>query len=195
MNKTLTARTNIYDWLQSSASMTGYFAQPTQEDAYARYYTSMYLIQDTAESVSSICTDGLSTDSLRAYVELWGTLQALIIQQDAIGELHTAITGQQLPKQSPQSAWQEIRTLRNEIAGHPIAQGNKSQPKRSFLGRFPGTLDDVIYEQYQSGSNPSGALKNTQQKNINLRALIDKYDAEAAAALDGVLAHMKKTWP
>jgi hypothetical protein len=193
MNEVLDARTRIYDWFQSSSSMQSHFSQTAQQDAYAAYYTSMYLIQDTAESVSSICSAGFSSDPLRAYIELWGTLQALIIQQDAINELNEAVTGQQ--SRQPSGAWQEIRTLRNEIAGHPVAQGNKSPPKRSFLGRPFGNLDQIAYEQYQSGSKPNGTVQDTQHRSINLRALIDRYDNEAATVLDSVFAHMKKEWP
>jgi hypothetical protein len=194
MNKTIAARTKIYDRFQSSSSMKSQLSQAEQADAYAAYFTSMYLIQDTSESVLSICSEGFSSNPLRAYIELWGTFQALIIQQDAIVELNKAITGQQLSRQST-GAWQEIRTLRNELAGHPAAQGNKPPPKRSFFGRAFGNLDKITYEQFQSGSKPNGTDQDTQQLSINLRALIDRYDNEAATVLDSVLAHMKETWP
>lgn len=132
---------------------------------------------------------------MQAYIELWGTPQALIIQRDAISELHHSITTQQLPRRPPNSAWQQIRGLRNELAGHPAAQGAHSKPKRSFLGRGFGNLDQITYEQYQAGSTASELFPDVQHPRINLRQLIGQYDVEAAAILNGVLAHMKRTWP
>ena len=164
-------------------------------DRYAAFYTSKYLIQDTADAVSAMCVQGFSDDPMRAYIELWGTLQALIIQQDAICELHRSITTQELPCPASNSAWRRICNLRNELAGHPAAQGALSKPKRTFLGRGFGTLDQITYEQYQVSSKASGMFPDIQYPKINLRHLIKDYDGEAAAILSDVLTHMKQNWP
>ena len=51
----------------------------------------MYLIQDTGELVQSHMKHGFSSDPWLAYIEFWGVMQAIFIQQDAINEFYEAM--------------------------------------------------------------------------------------------------------
>jgi len=74
---------------------------------------------------------------MRSYIEIWGVMQALSIQQDAITELHKVIVGNK-PKTGP--AWSELRNLRHLTTGHPAnrSQGvpgtQQSRPHRGHVG-------------------------------------------------------------
>ena len=74
---------------------------------------------------------------MRSYIEIWGVMQALSIQQDAITELHKVIVGNK-PKTGP--AWSELRNLRHLTTGHPanLSQGvpgtQQSRPHRGHVG-------------------------------------------------------------
>ena len=182
------ARQNIADYAHPSSRFLDAFIK--YGDRYAAFYTSKYLIQDTEEGISTICEEGFSQNPLRAYIEFWGTFQALIIQQDAIREIHKAVNGKDIEEPKDNSAWHEIRRLRNELAGHPAAQGNSSTLKRTFMGRRFGSLDAIKFEQCQ----PS--LSNSPlHPTFNMRALIERYDVEASAILLCVLDYMRKNWP
>ncbi len=95
-------------------------------DAYAAYYTAMYLIQDTGEAIYTHARQGFAASSMAAYIEFWGVMQATQIQQDAIVELHRTIVGPQ-PRLS-KAGMEEARDFRNLVAGHP-AQPVPRPPK------------------------------------------------------------------
>lgn len=116
-------------------------------------------------------------------------MQALVIQQDAISELHKAVIGKK-PIISTTTSWIAIRDFRNLCAGHPA---NKSiglpAPKRSFMGRHFGTDDAIKYEQWDAHA------QKTTHPAVNLTKLVFEYDVEARNVLASVLSHMKKHWP
>jgi len=165
MKHILDVREEIYDYFHGSSECQKYFfrsdgeglvdivsnddiIKTNSEDAYAAYYTSMYLIKDTGEAIFSHMDKGFATDPWQAYIEFWGVMQALFIQQDAICELHKAVKGEKLEKKNePEKfrAWNELRDFRNLCAGHPAKRGS-GMPKRTFMGRSFGTYSAIKYE-------------------------------------------------
>jgi len=135
MDRLLDLQRKIYDQFQGSAAGPSHFFLDQHADAYAAYYTSMYLLQDTAEAIFLHMDKGFSSDPMAAYVEFWGVMQATQIQQDAIVELHGAVVGPS-PKVRFDTAWSALRDFRNLVAGHPAkrAQGRPA-PQRAFMGR------------------------------------------------------------
>jgi hypothetical protein len=189
MQRIATSRDEIYNYFYGSGSCQQFFFATTQEERYAAYYTSMYLLQDTTESLMAHRAKGFSSDPFEAYIEFWGVMQALFIQQDSISELHKAVTGGHL-KMSNLSSWQSLRTLRNTCTGHPA---KKDQPKtsplsRTFMGRRFGNYSAVTYEQWQSGGSIS-------HPTVDLGALIDSYATEAESQVAAILQSMKQQWP
>ncbi len=186
MDRILRARTAIYDHFHSSSaiSMLG-----PQGDRFAAYYTSMYLIQDTGESVREHMKKDFSDDSMSAYIEFWGVMQAINIQQDAVVELHHVVIDKP-PDIRRESAWRALRDIRVLSAGHPARRDHGlAAPKRAFMGRSFGKYNRVKYELWDA---------ETQQIThpvFNLRKLIDDYDSEANTILQDVLTRMKAIWP
>ncbi|WP_143741866.1 hypothetical protein [Thiorhodovibrio frisius] len=132
---------------------------------------------------------GFSEDSLIAYIEFWGVMQAIVIQQDSISELFNAIIGKSLNTKILKN-WQKLRLFRNTCAGHPA---RKDRPKtlpltRTFMGRTFGNYDEFIYEKWESPNEIT-------HPRVNLSALIDSYEKEAAEILNLILSKMKKQWP
>ncbi|MFT3741458.1 MAG: hypothetical protein QM752_02095 [Gammaproteobacteria bacterium] len=121
MMKILEIRQKIYNHFHASKGCSEYFFSSERADDYATYYTSMYLLQDTSEALLTHMECGF-TKSLVSYIEFWGIMQAIIIQQDCIKNLYEIIKGSGLWK-SPKKSWWKIRNLRNMCAGHPIDQG------------------------------------------------------------------------
>ena len=188
MIEILNRREEIYDYFQNNKHCRSFFFDSEQEERYAAYYTSMYLLQDTTESLLSHRERGFSSNPFEAYIEFWGVMQALFIQQDAISELFVAITGAAL-KTGELSSWQALRTLRHTCAGHPA---KKDRPKRSpisrtFMGRNFGTYSVITYEEWQSAGNIS-------HPKIHFGDLIDDYTIEAESCLLEALVSMKQQW-
>jgi hypothetical protein len=185
MKNISTARNEIAEyWHQSRRWTKEVFAS---EDDFAAFYTSLFLIQDTSESVSSHMSVGFSDDPMKSYIEFWGVMQALIIQQDAIKELHSSCQNS-TPQIEKNSAWLRIRELRNRCAGHPAKKTTGKAHFRSFMGRGPRSYDHLSYEEYNSETRTS------QHPQINLGILIEEYDVEGArivaASLEGLKIKM-----
>ncbi len=182
-------RGEIYNYFHQSDACQNFFFAAAQEERYATYYTSMYLLQDTTESLMAHGSQGFSSNPFEAYIEFWGVMQALFIQQDSISELHEAVTGNPLNTVNLVS-WQALRTLRNTCAGHPA---KKDRPKatpisRTFMGRGFVGYSAITYEQWQSGSGIS-------HPTVQFGALIDNYAIEAETKMVTVLQSMKQQWP
>lgn len=191
LNAIAALRQQVYDYFHGNAGVQQYFFDPAHEDEYVAYYNSMYLLQDSTESLIQHRQRGFSADPLAAYLEFWGVMQAAIIQQDAIAELHRAIFGHSLDaKAKNRVSWLQVRNLRNVCAGHPAKKSiPKSKPlTRSFMGRSFGNYDGIEYEQWQQGVGRSHAR-------VPLASLLDAYSLEAAAELAAILAHLKSRWP
>jgi hypothetical protein len=131
-----------------------------------------------------------SSNPWRAYLEFWGVMQAIFIQQDAIKELYEAVIGSKLeiPKRSD---WETIREIRNLCAGHP-AKRTRGTPatQRTFMGRRFGTYNEIRYELWDA-RNPDWPSHPT----FNLRKMIKGYDAEGAKILKKVLSSLATKWP
>jgi hypothetical protein len=182
-------RESIHDYFDSNADCQKYFFDKAHGGEYAAYYTSMYLLQDATESLWSHRETGFTENPLQAYLEFWGVMQAVIIQQDSIAEIYEVLTGGSLATES-MKAWSEIRFLRHVCAGHPVRRDRpKSKPlTRSFMGRNFGGYDEFTYEQWQ----PGGGITHPR---VGLGVLMDEYAAEATERLAEAFSAMKRRWP
>ena len=87
MNKIEEHRREIYNHFHSSQSCVSYFFYKANKDEFAAYYTAMYLLQDSTAGLGKHREKGFSPDPFLKYIEIWGVLQAIIIQQDSINKL------------------------------------------------------------------------------------------------------------
>ena len=192
MNPVATLRSQIYDFFQGSGLCQQHFFAPGQEEQYVAYYNSMYLLQDATESLAAHRGRGFSqTEPLQSYIEFWGVLQAVIIQQDSIVELWNVVFGRAFDARALNLAkWLEVRELRNVCAGHPTKKDipRRDPTVRSFMGRNFGGYDRFVYERWEQGTG-------TTQPAVDLGALIDAYSVEAAACLGDILKSMQSRWP
>lgn len=188
MKQILNARDSIYNYFQASEPCQDHFYK-CDRDAYAAYYTSMYLIQDTGEALFAHRKLEFSDNPMQAYIEIWGVMQAAIIQQDALKELYKAVFGAELDYRK-YKGWKKLREIRNLCAGHPAKQGRpkRGHPKRTFLGRNFGNYKNVRYELWDN-STPMP----THPK-FNLGEIIDTYEAEAVEVLQNILGEMQRKW-
>jgi hypothetical protein len=182
-------RSDIYNHFHNSTNCENHFFSNSNEEDYVAYYNSMYLLQDTTESILNHREKGFSTDPLSAYLEFWGVMQAIFIHQDSIGELYKAVLGVPLNIGGLQ-AWKSVRDLRNTCAGHPA---NKSRPKciplsRTFMGRDFGDYHEITYELWQQGIGIS-------HPQVPLGKIIDEYACEASNVLIAILVGMRNRWP
>ncbi|MDD3238005.1 MAG: hypothetical protein PHV37_07915 [Candidatus Gastranaerophilales bacterium] len=78
---------------------------------------SLDAIEDSYLAIEFYFKNGLGNEAGEKYLKLWGLLQSIIIQQDAIIELYKLVNIQYQCK----SAFKSIRDVRIQISGHPVA--------------------------------------------------------------------------
>lgn len=185
-------RTRIYDRFHRSPRIKLPFCGFEGDDDYAAYYTSMYLIQDTEDAMYWHRASGFSKNPSQAYLEYWGLMQAVIIQQDAICELYRSLAQKEIKRMS--GAWAELRTLRNMTAGHPSRTSRAQSKTRCFMGRNFGTYDGLQYECYTISPGGTPARKAISYPRINLGQILEQYQVQAAATLYCAYREMRKKW-
>ena len=149
MERVLAGREEIYDFFDSSKSCQEYFVHAGHEDDFAAYYTSMVLLQDTAEAILAHRAKDFPDVPLQAYIEFWGVMQTVFIQKDALGGLYRVLCGEKLePGGFP--FWGEIRDKGNDLAGRPPKKDRprKHGVRRSFFGAHAIKYSGVRYDQY-----------------------------------------------
>ena len=201
MKELISIRQEIYNFFSSSKDCKKFFYNPDNEERLVAYYTSMYLIDDTAESLDWHREKGFSENPLEAYIEFWGVMQAITIQQDAICELYWAIEGKRLnwKKRDDLKAWRQIRKIRNICAGHPAKKDRPKHEsiKRTFLRRNFGSYLLIEYEQWKkpkTSRKPTDIFENISHPKVRLGEIIDDYSKEAGDVLNKILQSMRAQW-
>jgi hypothetical protein len=184
-------REEIYIYFHNSESCQQFFYDSENEERFCAYAISMYLLQDTTESLYAHREKGFSSDLWEAYIEFWGVMQALIIQQDSIKELYEAVIGSPLDTTLFKS-WEKVRKVRNLCVGHPA---KKDIPKkypitRTCMSRKFGNYKEITYREWQCKYGIAGITHRKEK----LGALIDDYAKEAESILLKVLQSMKQQW-
>ncbi len=124
---------------------------------------------------------GIGSDDGEKYLRLYGFLQAIFLQQDAIRELHQLFAGN-FAKPADASAWKRLRELRNLTVGHPIEKGRETEPRRrTFITRVSLETDGLDYQVWYQGT------RETSFESADLSTLYTAYEKEAASFLEKVL--------
>lgn len=159
--------------------------------------SSMDVIGDTTLAISNFRKKGIGSKDGEKYLRLYGVLQSIFLQQDAIKFLYKTIKnscdnknvlkkwGECLP-----DTWKEIRKYRNLIVGHPVDNSSyeEGKTKRVMISRM--TISDNGFQLVMfDPDNPK-----VEFKNVNLD-IIDLYLLEAQTILseiEGILKNIIK---
>src|SRR3989338_4132355 len=96
--------------------------------------SSLDVIGDTDLAIETYCKAEFPQEDGRKYLQLYGVLQALFIQQDAVEHLCESLS---MPfKIKSHQGLLDIRNIRNESIGHPTKKGRKEELKTyHFISR------------------------------------------------------------
>jgi len=134
---------------------------------------SMRIIEDTTWAIQYY----LEADHPRShggkYLYLYGLLQALVLQQDAICSLSEALFKSKISFNTNFPDLSAVRNLRNEVAGHPIDRDN------TFISNFKLTKDNLSY---------TSEKEDKRWTNINLFEHIDKQNRCVNTILSDIIA-------
>lgn len=169
-----------------------------EHDLYGRYFkhhlrdwqittVSMDVLGDTSAALSSYEGIGFGTGDGDSYLQLYGTLQAVFLQQDSIRQL-SRIFSSEAPTAACQSAWFEIRDIRNKVAGHPIDKDLEGRKVSIFVSRVsitPKSFEIFIHDE---------TLDTPQHQRVDFEGLYEKYKAEAVQLLQRIRAAQETGW-
>jgi hypothetical protein len=162
------------------ASLYDYFNQ--DRDRLATAQVALDTAEDTMLALSHYDSEGIGSDDGEKYLRLYGFLQAIFLQQDAIEELCTLFAGN-LAEPVDTSAWKRLRELRNLTVGHPIEKGRGKVPrKRTFITRVSLETDGFDYQVWNQDTT------DFSFERADLLAIYAAYKQEATALLKNVLA-------
>lgn len=143
----------------------------------------MDTIEDTEEALENFLkSDTNSSDEGRNYLRIYGALQALFVQQDAVKNLHDAL---KIPY-TEDKALDKIRNIRNDAAGHPTKRGNKRA--FNFINRSMLSSQGFQLITYYRTSSGNSKL-DSKHEDINVPDLI----ATQKSVFVDVLNNISKT--
>ena len=189
-HKTREISSQIRDFINNSTiKKTKLFAQK-EEGYWNQLFSALDTIGDTSIAIGSFNSISESDFKTNQYLNVYGLLQALFLQQDAVSHLKEALF------QAPIS-WKdypmlnEIRQLRNETVGHPTKRqrkGRKSSYEKdevsfSAIDRSTISKNGFGYFLYSSFG--------TDRKKVVFEDILSIQDAELGAELTNILRELK----
>lgn len=115
------------------------------------------------------------------YLLVYGLLQTLFVQQDAVEGLCQALA----IDYEPDKSLKEIREIRNASIGHPTKRGSGKGQAHNFIAQSSVTKDGFdLMTTYPDGSRPLF-------RQIRIRSLIENQRDVIRRTLTGVLARLK----
>jgi len=155
----------------NNANLLDRYFDGRPDDEWMALCVSMNTLGDTCQALEYYEDYGLGDEYGEKYLKLYGLLQAIVLQQNSISQIHQIFLGIKLSPKS-NSAWTKIRDLRNLTVGHPLEKKHKkSEIKRCFISRvtiqnngfqlmiwnkkqeqkdFPKVKLETLYEEYKT---------------------------------------------
>jgi hypothetical protein len=177
MNRILDAEQQIRDLTNQLA-----MHERVRGDNWTRLCVALDTLGDSAVALRHFEACGLGSTEGERYIGLYGALQAVFLQQDAIKEIYRLYVGSEA-NILPGSAWQQCRTLRNLAVGHPIDAGHGN--RHVFISRRTitpdGKFDLLIYDKNGRGNKDP----------VDFITLYSSYKEEALGFLGQVQAKLR----
>jgi hypothetical protein len=148
---------------------------------------SMDILGDTCLALEYYENSGLGDKDGEKYLNLYGLLQAIFLQQDAICQLFQIFMKSNL-KPDANSEWMRIRYVRNLVAGHPIEKKDKKGTKRCLISRATIQSDTFQLIVWKKEENKD------EIEDVELKSLFNKYKSESIKHLETIYQAQIKNW-
>lgn len=155
----------------------------TKPEQWIKLCSALDVLEDTDLAIESYLTKGIGNSDGEKYLRLYGLLQAVYLQQDAITALKEVVSilvpSKKMQKHETQY-WEKLRSYRNLCIGHPVEckSYEKEEINRAFISRV--TISDRGFQ----------LLRNRDKKNdtciedVDIKQLIFAYREEAKNMLN-----------
>jgi hypothetical protein len=160
------------------ADLSDYFNG--DDDLLATAHVGLDTAEDAMLALAHYEKEGIGSDDGEKYLRLYGFLQAIFLQQDAIKKLQQLFVGD-FSEPPDTSAWRRLRELRNLTVGHPIDKGRGKEPrKRPFITRVSLETGGFNYQVWNQ-------IEGDLFERADLLVKYAEYKQEAATILEKVL--------
>jgi hypothetical protein len=145
--------------------------------------SALDVIEDTDCGLEAfLTTDVNHFNDGNKYVYVYGTLQALFVQQDAVEHMAEAI---KIPY-TRESTLTEIRKIRNNSIGHPTKSDRQTPIAFNFISRITiGSQGFTLVTAYENGTK-------TRYKDVDIPDLIAKQRSILSGVLRDVIENLRK---
>lgn len=189
----LNEMTNLIEELRRSIEDPGLRRKHFEDDndRWSKFCVAMDTLEDSDLAISYFLAAGLGSSEGQRYLGLYGILQSVFIQQDAIKALWEIVMDESFPEMPEDSSWKTIREIRNHTAGHPIEttqRGVRGVARRTFVTRMAlefGRLSLITDESTGRTVRWGGELKDT----------VEAYLREGSQLLRTILVKVPVRWP
>lgn len=138
--------------------------------------SSLDVIEDCDLAIDAYINNEFGPDDGEKYLRLYGVLQALFLQQDAIINLHESLVLPNNLNLNPKL--KEIRDIRNDSIGHPTKRGNYKS--YHFISR--NTITKSGFQLFSNYEN-----SKTRIRDISIISLIKEQRKYLSKALEKVI--------
>ena len=193
MNNIQSLESKIRDYVNSHNLYKNKYYKDTP-DKWNMLCVSMDTLGDTCQALLDFELKGIEGDFGEKYLRLYGFLQAIFIQQDAIRYLCKSFLQFSLELKSLYEKlrsssshlknWDTIRKLRNLTAGHPIEMKRDKIVKRCFITRVSISSHGFTLLVYNANENKD------EFKHIDLQEVYSGYKGEATSILEEILNNL-----
>ncbi len=158
-------------------------------DYWLQLCSCMDTLEDTEFAIDAYLADSFVTGSGKAYLSIYGLLQALFLQQDAAIHLREALLREGLDFYAMLDEYpdlKDIREVRNDSIGHPTKRGKKAPYTYHFIPRVSLSHDDFQL------MVTSGDGTYTPLKHISIPRLVTDQRRYVSSMLTAVLTNLKQ---
>jgi hypothetical protein len=157
-------------------------------DRWSKFCVALDTLEDSDLAISDFLAAGLGERDGERYLRLYGVLQAIFIQQDAISALCEIVMEESLSEQPEDSAWRAIRNIRNHSAGHPVEVTRNGATRRTFVTRMGLEFGQLsLITDVDDGTSVYWGGR--------LEEIVTAYLAQAAQFLEKILIKIPAKWP
>ncbi len=110
------------------------------------------VIEDSESAIDAYLDREFGESVGEHYLAVYGLLQALFIQQDAVINLCESLSTLETIDNYPRL--EKIRGVRNDTIGHPTKRGTKNKPTYHFISRPTLTYDGFQHVSFDSNGKP-----------------------------------------
>ena len=154
----------------------------TERSKWMRLTAALDVIEDTSWAIEYYLESDYPTDFKGKYLYIYGLLQALFVQEDAINSISIALFGKKIDFKKDYPKAHIVREMRNDVVGHPTCRDNTYFV---YLGQNSLQKDSFYYSKEDSTSgNHEGIIVDIMSAISDQASCINRIMDEAVQRLD-----------